>query len=62
MNKESLMKARELLIQIYTLDIPLEDKNELVGNLDKLLNPENYSRHIKVLQREFNEELKWKNK
>lgn len=62
MNKESLLKAKELLLNIDTLDIPIEDKYELLSNLDTLLNPENYSRHIKVLQREFNEELKWKNK
>ena len=62
MNKESLLKVKELLINIDKLDIPIEDKYELLTNLDTLLNPENYSRHIKVLQKEFNDELKWKTK
>ena len=62
MNKESLLKIKEFLVGIYDLDIPAEDKVEADKNLSTLLEPENYENHIKVLQKEFNEELRWKRK
>ena len=45
---------------IYDLDIPLEDKVEADKNLSILLSPENYDRHVKVLAKRFNDDLKWK--
>ena len=62
MNKESLIKIREFLVGLYDLDIPAEDKVEADKNLSILLNPENYEKHVKVLQKEFNEELRHKAK
>lgn len=62
MDKESLIKIRNFLVGIYDLDIPLEDKVEADKNLSTLLEPENYDEHVKVLQKEFNEELRWKRK
>lgn len=62
MDKESLIKIRNFLVGIYNLDIPVKDKVEADKNLSTLLDVENYDRHIKVLQREFNEELRNKAK
>lgn len=62
MNKESLIKIREFLVGLYDLDMPAEDKVEADKNLSILLNPENYEKHVKVLQKEFNEELRHKAK
>ena len=62
MDKESLIKIRNFLVGIYDLDIPVEDKIEADKNLSTLLEPENYEKHVKVLQKEFNEELRWKRK
>lgn len=62
MDKESLIKIRNFLVGIYQLDIPIQDKVEADNNLSKFLEPENYDKHVKVLQKEFNEELRWKNK
>lgn len=62
MNKESLIKIRELLVGIENLDIPIQDKCEAAQNLNTFLDEENYERHVKVLRKEFNEELRWKNK
>lgn len=62
MNKESLLKAREFLLGLTTLDIPIEDKIELYNNLYLLLDPDNYNEHIISLGKEFNFDLKWKTK
>ena len=62
MDKESLIKIRNFLVGIYDLDIPAQDKVEADKNLSTLLDVENYDRHIKVLQKEFNEELRNKAK
>lgn len=62
MDKESLIKIRNFLVGIYNLDIPVKDKVEADKNLSTLLDVENYDRHIKVLQKEFNEELRNKAK
>lgn len=62
MDKESLIKIRNFLVGIYNLDIPVQDKVEADKNLSTLLEPENYDKHIKVLQKEFNNELRNKAK
>lgn len=62
MDKESLIKIRNFLVGIYDLDIPVQDKVEADKNLSTLLEPENYDKHIKVLQKEFNNELRSKAK
>lgn len=62
MDKESLIKIREFLIGIYKLDIPVEDQVEADKNLSTLLDPENYDEHIKVLQKEFNDDIRRKSK
>ena len=61
-DKESLIKIRNFLAGIYDLDIPVQDKVEIDKNLSTLLEPENYEKHVKVLSKNFNEELRWKNK
>lgn len=62
MDKDSLIKIRNFLVGIYDLDIPVEDKVEADKNLSTLLNPDNYEEHVKVLSKNFNEELRWKSK
>lgn len=62
MDKESLIKIRNFLVGIYDLDIPIQDKVEADKNLSTLLEPENYDKHIKVLQKKFNNELRNKAK
>ena len=62
MDKESLIKIRNFLVGIYDLDIPAQDKVEADKNLSTLLDPNNYEEHIKVLSKNFNDELRWKNK
>lgn len=61
MDKESLKKIREYIFNMDKLDIPLEDKLEILINLDILLDPNNYYKHIKILQRYAKNE-KWKSK
>ena len=62
MDKESLLKAREFLLNIDNIDIPAQDKLEIINNLWLYLDPENYEKHTRILIRECNEELKWKGK
>lgn len=61
MNKESLKKIREYIFNINKLDIPIEDKLEIIINLNILLDPNNYNKHIKILQRYVKDE-KWRSK
>lgn len=61
MDKESLKKIREYIFNIDKLDIPLEDKLEIIINLNILLDPNNYNKHIKILQR-YTKEEKWRSK
>lgn len=60
MDKESLLKAREFLLNINNIDMPICDKFEILNTLYILLEPENFEKHRDVLAREFNEELRWK--
>lgn len=50
MNKESLKKAREVILKIKELDINEIDKLELVKNLCILLDEKNYDDHIEILR------------
>lgn len=52
MNKESLLKARELISDALNKceEITLQDKVELMLNLILLLDPEHYDEDIKILQ------------
>lgn len=59
MEKESLLKMRDFLLNIDNLDIPKADKVEIIKNLYIYLDPENYERHTKCLAENFNEEIKW---
>lgn len=54
MDKESLIKAREMVLRVINgLDILDYDKIELLINLNTYLNPENYEEDTKVLMKEF---------
>lgn len=54
MDKESLIKAREMVLRVINgLDILDYDKIELLINLNTYLNPENYEDDTKVLMKEF---------
>lgn len=54
MDKESLIKAREMVLRVINgLDILDYDKIELLINLNIYLNPENYEDDTKVLMKEF---------
>ena len=61
MDKESLKKIREYIFNINKLDIPIEDKLEIIINLNILLDSNNYNKHIKILQRYAKNE-KWRSK
>ena len=52
MDKESLIKAREIIVAAMntTNDIQLIDKLELVINLNMLLSPDNYDDDIQLLR------------
>ena len=51
MNKESLIKAREIIIKVLDgSDILTVDKLELIINLNTLLEPENYEEDMQVLR------------
>ena len=59
MTKETLMKARDLLVD--TLDksnIDIVDKVELMTNLWLYLNPTEYENNNKVLQKSINDRRK----
>ena len=61
MDKESLKKISDFINKIDTLDIPPADKLEALINLKTLLKPENYHKHIKILQR-YTKDEKWRSK
>lgn len=51
MNKESLKKVSDRVhLLVDDLDVPIEDKVELLINVLHFLNPEEYEDNIKVLQ------------
>ena len=54
MYKESLEKAREILVQCLALEagINLVDKVELMMNIDRFLNPDKYEDNISILNKE----------
>lgn len=60
MDKESLLKAREFILNIDKIDMPLIDKTEILQNLYTYLTPENYEKHTKTLIMQHNQELKYK--
>lgn len=52
MNKESLKKARTLIVNaIYNSNINAQDKAELMMNIIKFLNNECYDKNIKILNK-----------
>lgn len=54
MNKESLIKARKIILEVIDKsDIITWDKIELLINLNTFLNPETYEEDKKVLLREY---------
>lgn len=60
MDKESLLKAREFILNIDKIDMPLMDKTEILQNLYTYLTPENYEKHTKTLMIQHNQELKYR--
>lgn len=51
MNKESLKKVSDRVhLLVDNPDVPIEDKVELLINILRFLNPEEYEDNIKVLQ------------
>lgn len=58
MDKESLIKAKEIIIEaILNSDIELIDKIEIALNTNLFLNEEKYEKNIKVLRKENNRPL-----
>jgi hypothetical protein len=57
MDKESLERAREILVVALNSDpkIHVVDKVELMMNVDKFLDPNEYENNIKVLRKERNQ-------
>lgn len=57
MDKESLERAREILVVALNGDskIHVVDKVELMMNVDKFLDPNEYENNIKVLRKERNQ-------
>ena len=57
MDKESLERAREILVVALNGDskIHVVDKVELMMNVDKFLDPDEYENNIKVLRKERNQ-------
>ena len=50
MTKESLEKAREIIVNdLLESNLDILDRTELIMNLDKFLNPVEYEDNIKVL-------------
>ena len=62
MDKESLKKIRDFILRINEIDIPIQDKAEFIQNASLLFDEDNYEKHIQVLAKEFNEELRWRGK
>lgn len=53
MNKESLKKARDIIVKaLYFSNINAQDKAELMINITALLNENTYEKQIKVLRKE----------
>lgn len=53
MNKDSLIKAKEIIINVLDgSDIITQDKLELIINLDKFLNEDEYQNNIETLQKQ----------
>lgn len=51
MDKQSLIEARKLILQVLSnSNIPTIDKLELMNNINVLLMEENYEPHIQVLK------------
>lgn len=51
MNKKSLYLARKKIIEkISTMDVPLQDRVELMINICKFLDDKEYEENIKVLR------------
>ena len=57
MDKESLERAREILVVALNSDpkIHVVDKVELMMNVDKFLDPNEYENNIKILRKERNQ-------
>jgi hypothetical protein len=54
LNKESLEKVRELVIDVIdNSEIPVTDKVELLLNLYHFLDPEKYEKNIKTLTKQL---------
>lgn len=62
MEIESLRKIRDFITRIEEVDIPQEDKVEFLINASLIFDEKNYFKHIQTLQREHNEELRWRKK
>lgn len=62
MDKESLKKIRDFILRINEIDIPIQDKTEFIQNASLLFDEDNYEKHIQVLAKEFNDELRWRGK
>lgn len=62
MNKESLIKARKIILKAFSeSDIPLLDKLELMNNVNILLREDHYQEDMKVLKLHHkNKERGWK--
>jgi hypothetical protein len=55
MNKENLIKLREIIIEaVMKSDVALVDKLEIAINERLFLHPEKYENNVKVLQKELN--------
>lgn len=55
MNKENLIKLREIIIEaVMKSDVDLIDKLEVAINERLFLQPEKYENNVKVLQKELN--------
>ena len=66
MDKQSLIEARKLILQVLSnSNIPTLDKLELMNNINILLMEENYEPHIQVLKiytKNIKDGKKWKKK
>lgn len=53
MNKESLIKAKNIIVSaIFSSNINAQDKTELMINLAHFLNENTYDKQIKILRKE----------
>ena len=59
MEKESLEKAREIIVSnLLKSNLDIVDRAELIMNLDKFLNPVEYEKNIKILVKYKNNVIK----